>query len=279
MLLKFILQAGNWYNLWDSIEKSVPIADEIGYWGFALPDHYMWGEDRGGDSTLETWIALTYLAGRTQKLHFGTLVTPIPFRPPGMLAKQISTLDLISKGRTFLGVGAGWSQTEFEGYRVWDPARIRVDKTLEGLKLILELWTKSEKVDYTGKYYSAKRAVLEPKPVQKPYPPLLFGGVSPRMLRMAGKYADICLIPPWVELGFEKAKNLVLEAAQKNSRKEKIRFASLSFNREGYDRTNVSKQVSDAMNKGMEYFIVGFPRDKYTESMQDFAKNVIPSYA
>lgn len=238
----------------------------------------MWGEDRGGDSTLETWIALTYLAGKTQKLHFGTLVTPIPLRPPGMLAKQISTLDVISKGRTFLGVGAGWSQTEFEGYGVWDPPKIRVDKTLEGLKLILELWTAKDKVDYKGQHYSAKRAVLEPKPAQKPHPPLLFGGLSPRMLRMAGKYADICLIPPWVEIGYEKAKNIVLESAQKNSRKEKIQFASLSFNREKYDRSTVAKQVSDAKNNRIEYFIVGFPRDQYGESMKDFADNVISSY-
>jgi alkanesulfonate monooxygenase SsuD/methylene tetrahydromethanopterin reductase-like flavin-dependent oxidoreductase (luciferase family) len=238
----------------------------------------MWGEDRGGDSTLETWIALTYLAARTQKLHLGTLVTPIPFRPPGMLAKEISTLDLISKGRTFLGVGAGWSQTEFEGYGVWDPPKIRVDKTLEALKLIVGLWTKSVKIDYRGEYYTAKGAVLEPKPVQRPYPPLLFGGVGPRMLRMAGKYADICLIPPWVELGFEKAKNIVLESAQKNSREEKIRFASLSFNREKYDRNAVSKQVSGARDNGSEYFIIGFPRDQYEESLKDFAKNIIPSY-
>ena len=67
----------------------------------------MWGKDRGGDFTLETWTTLSYLAGKTKKIKFGTLVTPIPFRPPGILAKQISTLDLISGGRTILGVGHG----------------------------------------------------------------------------------------------------------------------------------------------------------------------------
>ena len=78
-----------------------------------IPDHYMWGESRGGDSSLESWVALTYLVGKTQRLKLGTLVTPIPFRPPGILAKMVSTLDVISSGRAVLGVGVGWSQTEF----------------------------------------------------------------------------------------------------------------------------------------------------------------------
>src|SRR5579872_5959389 len=195
--LKFILQAGNWYPDWKLIENGVPEGDRLGFWGFVMPDHYMWGEDRGGNSTLETWIVLTYLAAKTENIRLGTVVTPIPFRPPGMLAKELSTLDILSKGRVVLGVGAGWSQTEFMGYSKWDDARVRVEKTAEGLELILKLWTSKEKVDFKGKYYEAIEAVLDPKPVQKPYPALLFGGVGKKMLRMAGKYADICLIPPW----------------------------------------------------------------------------------
>lgn len=69
----------------------------------------------GGDSTLDSWISLTYLAARTESIKLGTLVTPIPFRPPTILAKMVATLDVMSNGRTILGVGAGWSQTEFKG--------------------------------------------------------------------------------------------------------------------------------------------------------------------
>jgi alkanesulfonate monooxygenase SsuD/methylene tetrahydromethanopterin reductase-like flavin-dependent oxidoreductase (luciferase family) len=164
--MKFILQAGNWYSDWKIIETSVPEADKLGFWGFVMPDHYMWGPDRGGDSTLETWIALTYVAAKTEQLHLGTLVTPIPFRPPAMLAKELSTLDVISGGRVLVGVGAGWSETEFRGHSVWDEPKVRVDKTLEGLELILKLWGSHEKVDWKGKYYSTSGAVLEPRPVK-----------------------------------------------------------------------------------------------------------------
>src|SRR5437773_11326064 len=107
-----------------------------------------------------------------------------------MLAKIVSTLDLLSNGRTILGVGAGWSQTEFEGYSEWSSNKIRVDKTREGLDLILKLWTQ-EKVDFKGKLYQAKGAVLDPKPVQKPHPPLLFSGIGHRMLRMTVEHAYI----------------------------------------------------------------------------------------
>src|SRR5437867_12972232 len=106
--------------------------------------------------------ALTYLAAKTEKIRLGTLVTPIPFRPPGMLAKTVSTLDLLSNGRTTLGVGAGWSQTEFEGYSEWNPNKIRLDKTREGVELILKLWTQ-EKVVVNGKFYHANGAVLDLK--------------------------------------------------------------------------------------------------------------------
>jgi alkanesulfonate monooxygenase SsuD/methylene tetrahydromethanopterin reductase-like flavin-dependent oxidoreductase (luciferase family) len=284
--MKFILQAGNWYDRWNAIAGAVPKADEQGFWGFVMPDHYMWGADRGGDSTLETWIALTFLAAKTKNIKLGTLVTPIPFRAPGMLAKQLSTLDLVSGGRVVLGVGAGWSRTEFEGYSHWDEPKVRVDKTKEGLELVLKLWTSKEPVNHRGTHYTALNAVLEPKPIQKPHPPLLFGGVGTRMFRMAGRYGDICCIPPWAELGFQKSKEIVLDAAKKYKREDKVSFAQLSFGastnswqrRRVYDRKRVDSAVQEAKGNGCEYFIIGFPPENYLESMTDFVENVMPSY-
>jgi alkanesulfonate monooxygenase SsuD/methylene tetrahydromethanopterin reductase-like flavin-dependent oxidoreductase (luciferase family) len=277
--LKFILQSGNWAAQWPVIDKAVPLADQTGFWGFLMPDHYMWGEDRGGDSTLETWTALSYLAGRTEKIMLGTLVTPIPFRPPGMLAKEVSTLDLVSGGRTILGVGAGWSQTEFEGYSVWEEPKVRVDKTVEGIEFILRLWGSEAKVDHKGRHYSAKGAVLEPKPTQKPHPPLLFGGVGNRMLNLAGRLGDIVVIPSWYQGGFEKGKQVVLASARRYHREDKVSFADLAFGfRESYDRQKIIAKVEASKKSGCEYFIVGFPGQTYLDSMADFAKNVIPSF-
>src|SRR5215831_17999233 len=162
--MKFIISGlGNFDRSWKLAEQAVPIADELGYYGVVFPDHYMWDwqDMPNRNSTLDAWLMLTYLAAKTKNLMLGTLVTPIPFRPPGMLAKMVTTLDIISSGRAILGVGAGWSKTEFEGYSEWNDPKIRVDKTEEGVQLILKLW-KEPSVNFDGKFYEAKNAVLEP---------------------------------------------------------------------------------------------------------------------
>ena len=293
--MKFILGSwGNWYSGWETVKKVVPEADDLRYWGFVMPDHYMWGPQMGGNSTLDTWIVLTYLAAKTEKIRLGTLVTPIPFRPPSVLAKMVSTLDVISNGRTIFGVGAGWSQTEFEGYSSWDEPKTRVDKTIEGLELILKLWdsTKpSSPVNFDGKYYSAKGAVLEPKPIQKPYPLLLFGGTAPRMFRLAGRYADICLIPPWLPPEkADEAKQTTLKEAKRHDRHAKISFAEIL--REAmadspqsapprYDIQSYSKGVERVRNSGNEYVIIPVfgPYDVVSNIVNDFGRQIIPSYS
>ena len=219
--MKFFLAGlGNWFRDFTLIEKAVIEADKLGFDGALMPDHYMcgqtpWMQRSDPNTTLETWIALTYLAGKTKQIKLGTLVTPIPFRPPSIMAKMVSTLDVLSRGRVVFGVGAGWSQIEFDGYSEWNEPKVRVDKTEEGLKLMINLWTQNE-VSFKGNFYQAEKAVLEPKPIQQPYPPLLFGGRKHRMLKLAGKYGDIVYIPQFGESEpYEERKKIVQTAAKK----------------------------------------------------------------
>ena len=142
--MKFYLGGlGNWYNDYKYIHEMILEADKLGFQGALMPDHYMWGNRNerinrpDNYKTVDTWIALSYLAGKTEHIKLGTLVSPIPFRPPGMLAKMLATLDNLSNGRVILGVGAGWSQDEFDGYGEWSSDKDRVDNTIEGLDLIL----------------------------------------------------------------------------------------------------------------------------------------------
>ena len=282
--MRFILSGlGNWYNGWSLTDQAVQLADKLGFWGAVIPDHYMWAEAYGQpqkDSTLESWIALTYLAAKTQNIKLGTIVTPIPFRPPAMLAKMVSTMDVLSSGRAVLGVGAGWSQTEFEGYSTWDDPKTRVDKTREGVELILQLWQKPE-VDFKGKYYQAKGAILDPKPVQKPHPPLMFGGVGTRMLRLAGQYSDICHIPPWIHVSMEKARSIVKQEARRFHREDKIAFAagSVANRDQKFALKSVEQDVEKAAKDGALYYIAPLQRTGYLDNLKEFAKNIIPSYS
>ena len=282
--MRFILSGlGNWYNGWSLTDQAVQLADKLGFWGAVIPDHYMWAEAYGQpqkDSTLESWIALSYLAAKTQNIKLGTIVTPIPFRPPAMLAKMVSTMDVLSSGRAVLGVGAGWSQTEFEGYSTWDDPKTRVDKTREGVELILELWQKPQ-VNFKGKYYHAKGAILDPKPVQKPHPPLMFGGVGTRMLRLAGQYSDICHIPPWVHVPMEKARSTVKQEARRFHREDKIAFAagSVANRDQKFDLKAVGQDVEKATKDGALYYIAPLHRIGYLDNLKEFAKSIIPSYS
>ncbi len=247
-----------------------------------MPDHYLRAEGRD-DATLDSWIGLCHLASRTKVIHVGTLVTPIPFRPPAMLAKIVSTVDVISNGRSFLGVGAGWSRREFEAYSEWNEPGVRVAKTEEGLRLILGLWTE-DKVEFQGKYYRAKGGVLEPKPIQKPHPPILFGGSSPRMLRLAGTYGDIVFLPPSETLSFTEEKDIVLRAANASKRMTRVSFAADSPADKGehgppkYDLDRFRSAVVEAEKNEYEYFVLSVREDRLLDSVKDFARNVIHSF-
>ncbi|TMI08503.1 LLM class flavin-dependent oxidoreductase [Candidatus Bathyarchaeota archaeon] len=282
--MRFILSGlGNWFSGWSLTDRSVQLADKLGFWGAVIPDHYMWAEAYGQpqkDSTVESWIALAYLAAKTQNIKLGTIVTPIPFRPPAMLAKMVSTMDVLSSGRAILGVGAGWSQTEFEGYSTWDDSKTRVDKTREGVELILQLWEKPQ-VDFKGKYYHAKGAILDPKPVQKPHPPLMFGGVGTRMLRLAGQYSEICHIPPWVNVPMEKARSIVRQEARRFHREDKIAFAggSVANRDQKFDLKAVGQEVEKAAKDGALYYIAPLHRTGYLDNLKEFAKSIIPSFS
>ncbi|MHA1939996.1 MAG: LLM class flavin-dependent oxidoreductase, partial [Candidatus Thorarchaeota archaeon] len=132
--MKFMLGGlGNWYNDFELVKNAILEADKLGYDGALMPDHYMWGDMGGGmmsrpdaNVTMESWITLAWLAAKTEQIHLGTMVTPIPFRPPGLVAKMLSTLDVLSNGRVIAGIGAGWSQIEFEGYSEWNKSKVRV---------------------------------------------------------------------------------------------------------------------------------------------------------
>ena len=296
---------GNWSVGWKLVEEAVRRAEELGFWGVIFPDQNMWDKEDLGvdsyeniDSTLDVWVALSNLAARTSSIRLGTWVTPIPLRPPALLAKMVSTLDVLSEGRSILGVGAGITKRLFDGYSEWSPPKVRVDKTREGVELILKLWGSEAAVDFEGVYYKTRGTVLRPKPVQKPHPPLLFGGAGRRMSRLAGRYADICYVPPWNKMDFSESKETVVQEARRNNREGEISFAygyTPLGPGEVYDVKAYAQKVEEAEQNGFEYFITAFafnapPWDftppiisdetqQYLTRLAEFSKTCISSFA
>lgn len=147
--------------------------------------------DVGGDC-LEGWTALAALAGITERLRLGLMVTGNTYRHPAVLAKIAATLDQISHGRLDFGIGAGWNVYEHEsmGIPLYKPGE-RIRRLGEACEIIRRLFTEPT-VDFDGKYYQLKEARSEPKPVQRPYPPFVIGGGGEQLtLRVVAKYADI----------------------------------------------------------------------------------------
>lgn len=165
------------------IVEFAKIAESAGFDHFLLSDHYYFDDS---PDMLDSWTLIAHLSGVTSTLRLGTCVTPITFRPPLQFAKIVTTTDQISSGRIIVGVGAGWERSEFEMFSQYYPNKQRYRQFQESLELLVRAWTE-DKVIFSGKYYTAKNAVVLPRPVQKPHPPLLFGGWGPSLVKLAGR--------------------------------------------------------------------------------------------
>jgi len=142
---------------------------------------------------LEGWSALAYAAGRTSGIRLGTMVTGVTYRHPGILVKTATTLDVLSGGRAYLGIGAAWNQDEHRGLGVpFPPLAERFERLEETLQIALQMWSGDER-PFAGKHYRLERPLNSPQSVQKPHPPILIGGQGEKKtLRLVAQYADAC---------------------------------------------------------------------------------------
>jgi alkanesulfonate monooxygenase SsuD/methylene tetrahydromethanopterin reductase-like flavin-dependent oxidoreductase (luciferase family) len=140
---------------------------------------------------LECWTTLSALSAATKKIRLGTMVTCNSFRNPALLAKMAATLDNISNGRLELGIGAGVQKSEHDAYGFSFPSpRVRIERLNEAVELIKKMWTE-DTTHYNGTYYNILDAACEPKPIQKPHPPIVVCGAGEKLtLKVTARHAD-----------------------------------------------------------------------------------------
>jgi F420-dependent oxidoreductase-like protein len=145
------------------------------------------------DEMLEGWTTLGFAAGVTNRIKLGTMVTGVTYRHPAILIKTATTLDVLSHGRTYFGIGAAWNEQEHVGLGVpFPPLKERFERLEETLRLAHQMWDGDEQ-PFNGKYYQAQRPLNSPRPVQRPHPPILIGGTGEqKTLRLVAQYADAC---------------------------------------------------------------------------------------
>ena len=164
-------------------------ADQLGFHGIWDYDHFYGLVDPQQD-TFEGWTTLAAMAAQTTNSRVGCLVGSVTYHNPALLAKMAVTIDHISGGRMEFGLGAGWHEPEHLGYGIDFPAPgARVEMLDEALTVIKRLWTE-DTVTHTGRFFTLRDAVANPKPLQLPYPPIVIGGSKPKMLRVIARHAD-----------------------------------------------------------------------------------------
>jgi F420-dependent oxidoreductase-like protein len=179
-------------NLAPTLVATANAAEDIGATLFTLADHFfqMEGLGRAEDPFLEGYASLGFLAGQTTSITLAMLVTGVTYRYPGLLAKTVTTLDVLSQGRSMLGLGAAWYEREHVALGVpYPPVRERFEMLEETLQICLQMWG-DDNGPYNGKHYQLAETICEPQPIRRP--PILIGGSGEKKtLRMVAQYADV----------------------------------------------------------------------------------------
>jgi F420-dependent oxidoreductase-like protein len=171
-------------------------AEAAGVTWLSFMDHYFQMDTMAPAEhpMLEGYTALGFLAAHTSSVRLGLLVTGVTYRHPGLLAKIVSTLDVLSGGRAALGIGAAWYEREHRGLGVqFPPVAERFERLEEALQICLQMWDPTENGRYDGRHYQLAETLCSPQPLTEPHPPIMIGGSGERKtLRLVARYADAC---------------------------------------------------------------------------------------
>jgi len=290
----------------DSLRKVAVAGEELGYDSFWVMDHFHQIQSVGlsQEPMLEGWATISVLAGLTSRIRLGTLVTGNIYRHPSVLAKIGATLDVLSKGRLYMGLGAGWNEEESTAYGVPFPStKERLQRLDEAVQVILRMWTE-DRASFDGRFYQLRGAYCNPKPIQKPHPPILIGGSGEkRTLKTVAKYGDATNLFGSVET--VKAKLEVLRGHCRDVGRDydsiiKSKLGRIFMGeRESIEKTfsqmgvpaermkefmtygtseQIRQQVEAFRGVGVEYLIFSFDPRNELETVTRFAKEVMSTF-
>ena len=282
--LRFGVQTPPQYVTYSDLQQVWLEADELGFDSAFAFDHFIPIQSDPTGPCLEGWTLLSALAAQTQNLRVGLLVTGNTYRNPAVLAKMAATVDHVSGGRLILGLGAGWFELEHKAYGIpFSTAGGRARRLVEAVELMKMLFTQ-EKSTYTGKYYQLHEAPFEPKTVQKPHPPILIGGMGPKVIQpLAARHANI-----WhffaqdcdpeatrqVCANFDALCTKVGRDPAEVQKSTSLRPAQLS----GLSTREIRDHVQALTDAGVRYFIVSIYSPADRQLLRRFAKEVIPAF-
>ena len=277
------------HQLGDTFGLIAKRAERAGFYSLWVMDHFFQIRPLGPpeNEMLEGWAALAYAAGLTKRIRLGTMVTGVTYRHPGILLKTATTLDVLSNGRAYFGIGAAWNEEEHRGLGVpFPPLAERFERLEETLQIAQQMWAGDEK-PYTGKHYRLERPLNSPQAVQKPHPPILIGGGGERKtLRLVARYADACNLFAYPDLGMLQHKLDVLRGhceavGRPYEQIEKTSLGIVHLTRDGYDGSlspaAAVEHFAALAELGIDQAIFSLPNVHEQEPFELLETEVIPA--
>lgn len=268
-------------------------AEDNGFASIWVMDHFfqIGGIDRNGflgpaeDYMLEGYSTLSYLAGFTKKVKLGTMVTGVVYRQPGILIKTVTTLDVLSGGRAYLGIGAAWNEREALGLGVPFPAiKERFERLEETLQIAKQMWSDNNG-PYKGKHFQLAETLCNPQPISKPHPPILIGGGGEKKtLRLVAQYADACNL--FAQMGIETVRtklDILKGHCEKVGRDyaeiEKTALSTAHLAPEKMSAADVIQQCRALAALGIQQVIFNMPNVHEIKPLEIFGREIIPALA
>lgn len=266
-------------------------ADQAGFASLWVMDHFFQIGFNGPPELemLEGYTALAFAAGQTQQIKLGTLVTGVTYRHPGILLKTVTTLDVLSGGRAYLGIGAAWFEDEHRGLGVpYPPLKERFERLEETLQIAQQMWRGDEQ-PYQGAHYQLARPLNSPNALSKPHPPIMIGGGGEqKTLKLVAKYGDACNL--FGRIGHDELRrklDILREHCEAEGRPygeiEKTTLDHIRISRDGANGTQTPAQVIEQFHAlaelGIDHGIISLPNVYEEGSLDLLATEVIPEIA
>ena len=270
------------------LKEIVTTAEGAGFHSLWVMDHYyqikgLFGEAYT-DPMLEAYTTLGYFAGLTEKARLGVLVTGVIYRNPAVLMKMVNTLDILSGGRAYFGIGAAWYEDEAKGNGIPYPSTSeRFEQLEDSLKLAKALWV-SDEISFAGKHFSAPAITNNPRPISSPHPRIMIGGTGPnKTLRMVAQYADACNIGDWVgtenmQKSLDTLKGHCETVGRDYNTIEKTCLGTVNLSVKD-SASSVIDRIQKLSEMGFTHAIFNMPDVYKITPLETFAKEIIPAVA
>ncbi|MGD0002974.1 MAG: LLM class F420-dependent oxidoreductase [Anaerolineaceae bacterium] len=261
-------------------------ADEAGFASLWVMDHYFQirGVGQPEEPMLEGYSALSFMAACTRRARLGTMVTGVTYRHPGLLVKIVSTLDVLSGGRAYFGIGAAWNEKEALGLGVpFPPLKERFERLEETLQIARQMWA-GKVAPFEGKHYHLAETLNSPQPLSRPHPPILIGGMGEKKtLRLVAKYADACnLFMADAELLRQKIdvlKRHCEEVGRNFSEIELTSLGTVNLAAGGMTPAQVIEKCQAMSSLGFHHLIFNMPNVYEIKPLEILGREVIPQVA